>query len=83
MHSQLAHNKVKHGVRKSFCEDVSKLLFGSHKRSGDLSSFNFFFYEVSISFNMFGSIMLNWIVSNVDGDFIVTVDLHWFFWFEA
>lgn len=33
------------------------------------------FYKVTIHFNMFGSVMLNWIMSNVDDNFVVTIDL--------
>lgn len=62
MDSQLAHNKLIYSVRKSFCEDVNRLLFGNHKRSGDPYGFNFLYYKVSIIFNKFGLIILNWII---------------------
>lgn len=35
----------------------------------------FYFHKVSIHLNMFGMIMLNWIMCNIDYNFIITINL--------
>src|ERR1044072_3251270 len=42
----------------------------------DEPTINLFFYEMSVNFHMLCSIMMNWVLCNADGSFVVTQHSH-------
>ncbi|KAF5932642.1 hypothetical protein HYC85_028813 [Camellia sinensis] len=54
-------------------ENVSKLFTRLDKRSTNGTTSKFLLNEVAINLNRFCPVMLNWIVSDVDGGLIITV----------
>lgn len=57
---------------QSFCEDVSILMLGSNMQDTNVTNLNFFVNKMDIKFNMFGSLMLDWVAREVDNRNIVT-----------
>ena len=59
---------------KRFGEQVSLLIIGVNKLKSDNTIFDKLPNEVMSNFYVFGSRMLNWILRDVDGTGIVTID---------
>jgi hypothetical protein len=57
---------------KGFGEDIGELFIGSHVRNHYISFDAMVSQEVVPNINVFGSRMLTWIISNLDGTLIVT-----------
>ena len=59
---------------KRFGEQVSLLIIGVNKLKSENTIFDKLSNEVMSNLYVFGSRMLNWILRNVDGTSIVTID---------
>ena len=66
--------ELKMFVVKRFGEQVSLLIIGVNKLKSDNTIFDKLPNEVMSNFYVFGSRMLNWILRDVDGTGIVTID---------
>jgi hypothetical protein len=63
-------------TRNTLCQHIRQLFSSLHIWRADDMFSEIFFNEVSINLNMFGSVMLDWIMSNTDGCLVVTMQSH-------
>ena len=60
----------------SFGKNICQLIFRFDKQESDYLGFKVLFDEMSIYFHMFGSIMLEGIMRNINSNFFVTKEIH-------
>jgi hypothetical protein len=68
--------RLKPATIKRFCKNVSQLVVSGYKRKRYYQGFHKIMYEVMSDVNVLSTRVLNWILGNIDGTCIITIDNH-------
>jgi hypothetical protein len=68
--------RLKLATIKRFAKNVSQLVVSGYERKRYYPRFHKITYEVMSDVNVLGTRVLNWILGNIDGTCIITVDNH-------
>ena len=67
---------------ESFSENISQLISSTYIWCVQLATIQLFLYKMFLNLHMLDSIMMDWVVSYVDGSFIVTIQYNRFLKFD-
>lgn len=74
MHAHFGQLTRKYIGAKILSQNIGQLIRELHKSKTDDSVVNFFSDKIPINLHIFGFVMLDWIISNVNCCFIVTAE---------